>query len=100
MNAGVEKMAFVLCPFRRSDADHTEELLELRGLWFAEKFFRWPDFMHSSLVHEYHAVAHFTCKAHFMRNHDQRHAFGSKLAHYTQYFVDQLRVKRRGNFVA
>ena len=56
--------------------------------------------MHLALVHEDDFVADFARKAHFMRDHDQRHALLGQTFHHAQHFSDQLRVQRRGDFIA
>ena len=60
----------------------------------------WTVFVHPAFVHEHQRVTDLAGKAHFMRHHDQRHAFRRQLAHHGQHFVDQLRVQRRGDLVA
>ncbi len=77
-----------------------DEVRQFRGFRVGEEYFRVAHFMHLALVHEHQLVAHFTGEAHFVGHHDQGHAVGSQLAHHAEHFVDQLRVQRRGDFVA
>ena len=74
---------------------HSQKLLQLRRLRTAENFFGRADLMHFTLMHEHHPVTHFTREPHFMRDHQQGHAFICQTAHHTQHFVDQFRIQCR-----
>ena len=56
--------------------------------------------MHSTLVHEDHAVGHPPRKAHLMRHHEQGHALLRQAFHHAQHFSHKLGVQRAGDFVA
>ena len=56
--------------------------------------------MHPALVHENDAGADVARKFHFMRYHQQRHAFASQFTHDREHLRDQLGIERRGDLVA
>ncbi|EGE59243.1 6-pyruvoyl-tetrahydropterin synthase [Rhizobium etli CNPAF512] len=78
----------------------TEELPELGSLRVSEDILRAAFFVDPALMHEDDAAADVAGKLHLMRDHQERHSLGGKLAHHRQNFGDQFRIERRGNLVA
>ncbi len=53
----------------------------------------------AALVEEHHAVGHFAGEAHFMGDHDHRHAAAREFAHHVQHFLHHFRVQGGGGLV-
>ena len=62
--------------------EHAKELLEFRRLRIGKNLFRPADFVHATLMHEDDARADVAGELHFMRHHQQRHAFLCQFAHH------------------
>jgi len=74
-HAPLRSRASVLC------LDHAKELLEFRRLGIGKNIFRRADLVHAALMHEDDARADVAGKLHFMRHHQQGHAFLCQFAH-------------------
>ena len=61
--------------------------------------FRLAGLYHHSLVHEHDVVGNVSGIAHFVGDHDHRHAAGGKVGHQRQHALDQFGVQCRGGLI-